>query len=86
VSFWKREYILEPGYDFPALRTGDRELGPLYNATGGGAMRIGLGGAGAPMAWALGFDANATYTRYIDDLYLTYRVSFVSSVSLEGEL
>ena len=85
VSFWQRSYLLEPGFNFPALRTGDRELGPLYNVTGGGRFRIGLGPTYDTMQWAFGFDANATYTDYIDDLYVTSRVSFVSGVSLEGE-
>jgi hypothetical protein len=86
VSFWQRAYVLQPGYDFPALRTGDRELGPLFGGTAGGTLRIGLGDGADPMKWALGVDANATYTRYLDDLYVTSRTSFIGGVSLEGEL
>ncbi len=84
VDFWQRAYLILPGLNFPSLRTGDRELGPLWNYTGGAAARVGLGPAYEPMQWALGFDFNATYTRYIDDLYVTWRVSTIGSISLEG--
>jgi hypothetical protein len=86
VSFWQRVYVVQPGFDFPALRTGDRELGPLYNATAGGRIRLGLGPVYDAMQWAIGFDANATYTSYLDDLYVTSRVAVVSALSLEGKL
>ena len=36
VDFWQRAYTLRSGLDFPAIRTGDRELGPLVNLTAGG--------------------------------------------------
>jgi hypothetical protein len=86
VSFWQRAYVLNPGFDFPALRTGDRELGPLYNATAGGSARLGFGPAFDPMRWSLGADVNGTYTGYLDDLYVTYRISTVVGLTLEGEL
>ena len=86
VSFWQRAYTMGPGFDFPALRTGDRELGPLWNATFGGSMRLGLGPAHEPMRWAVGMNVNATYTWYLDDLYVTHRLSTVGGLSLEGTL
>ena len=85
MTFWSKGYVLEPGFDFPANRTGDRELGPLMTATLGGSARVGFGPTYEPMQWALGFDFNAGYTWYLDDLYLTYRVATVGGVSLEGE-
>ncbi len=85
VSFWQRGYLLEPGFDYPALRTGDRELGPLVNGTGGWTVRVGLGGDASPTSWTLGFDLNATWTQYLDDIYITHRLSVVGGVSLEAQ-
>jgi hypothetical protein len=86
VDFWKRAYVYGPGLEVPALRTGDRELGPLVNATAGLSLRLGLGRDVDPRAWVLSFDLNATTTRYLDDLYLTERVSTLGAVTLEANL
>jgi hypothetical protein len=86
VDFWQRAYTLEPGFNDPEFRTGDRELGPLVNVTGGWGWRLGLGSSGNPTAWVLGFDASFTSTRFLDDLYLTERVSTLLGVSLEANL
>jgi hypothetical protein len=86
VSFWRRAYILEPGFNYPALRTGDRELGPLVNATAGATLRIGIGSGLDPTTWTLAFDVNATWTQFLDDLYVTYRLAGVGGLSLEGRL
>jgi hypothetical protein len=86
VSFWQRAYTLGPGFDYPAYRTGDRELGPLTNLTGGGTLRVGVGPRNDPAAWTLGLNVDTTYSRYLDDLYLTYRVSVLSALSIEGKL
>ncbi len=86
VDFWQLAYVLRPGLDFPAFRTGDRELGPLVNLTAGGTLRVGVGSAHAPNAWTLGLDLEATYSRYFDDLYLTDRLSSLGAVSIAGEL
>ena len=86
VDFWQRAYVMKPGFDFPALRTGDRELGPLVGVTSGGSLRIGMGPAANRRASVLGFDLNLTSTRYLDDLYLMQRISALGVVSLEVEL
>ena len=78
--------VLGPGFEFPALRTGDRELGPLVNVTGGWTLRVGLGKDANPTTWVLGFDLNATSTQYLDDLYVTQRISALGGVSLEADL
>jgi hypothetical protein len=85
VSFWQRAYTLQ-GVDFPALRTGDRELGPLFNLTGGGRLRVRLGPAGNLDAWAIGFDLGVTSTHYLDDLYIRQRLATLGVSSLELEL
>jgi hypothetical protein len=84
VDFWERAYTLEPGFNDPEYRTGDRELGPLVNVTGGWSMKIGLGSRPNPTSWILGFDANFTSTRFLDDLYVTQRASALVGVSLEA--
>ena len=86
VNFWQLAYVLRPSFDFPAYRTGDRELGPLLNLTFGGTLRVGVGPDADPMQWTLGLDLGATYSRYFDDLYVTERLSTLGAVSLTGEL
>lgn len=86
VDFWQRAYRFGPGFEYPALRTGDRELGPLVNVTGGWTMRIGVSARPHPDSWVLGFDLNATTTQYLDDLYVTQRISAVGGVTLETQL
>jgi Protein of unknown function (DUF3570) len=86
VDFWQRAYVFGPGFQYPALRTGDRELGPLVNVTGGWTLRVGLGAEANPTSWVLGFDLNATATQYLDDLYLTRRISALGGVTLETDL
>jgi Protein of unknown function (DUF3570) len=86
VHFWQRAYVLGPGFNFPAYRTGDRELGPLLNFTGGGRVRVGIARGPDPMKWAVRFDLQATYSRYLDDLYLTDRSAVLGALSFEGEL
>ena len=85
VVFWQRAYVMQPNFDFPALRTGDRELGPLLSVTGGASFHVAIGAAPRPRAWVLGFELNATETRYLDDLYIKSRLSAVSVLSLEAE-
>ena len=85
VDFWQRTYVMRPGFDFPALRTGDRELGPLVNLTGGGSLRVGLGGSAHPKSWVLGFDVNVTTSQFLDDLYITQRSSAMAAASLEAQ-
>lgn len=86
VDFWQRAYVMGPGFTYPALRTGDRELGPLLTATGGGSLQVALGSKAAPRAWVIGIDLNGMWTQYFDDLYITQRWSFVGGVSLEAAL
>jgi hypothetical protein len=86
VNFWQRAYTLGPGFTYPTYRTGDRELGPLFNVTGGWTFRLGIGSDRNPTSWVLGFDANLTATKYLDDLYVTSRISAVGGVSLETQL
>src|ERR1019366_1523927 len=86
VDFWQRAYTFGPGFEVPALRTGDREVGPLVNVTGGWTGRFGIGSDATPTSWVLGFDLNVTSTQYLDDLYVTARTSVLGGVTLETDL
>jgi hypothetical protein len=86
VRFWQRAYVLRGGFDYPALRTGDRELGPLLGFTLGFTVRLGLGPSDDPTAWLLGLDLNATDTRYLDALYIRERLSSLAVLSIEVRL
>jgi uncharacterized protein DUF3570 len=86
VVFWQRAYELRSGFDYPAYRTGDRELGPLMTISGGGSVQVGIGPALTPTKWTVGFDVEAAYTRFLDDLYLTDRSSVVGALTIAGEL
>jgi hypothetical protein len=83
VSFWKVGYV---GTDetVPAYRTGDRQLGPLMNVTLGGRLQCALGPRSDVEAWTVGATFDATYTRFLDDLYITRRISALSALVVEG--
>jgi hypothetical protein len=83
VSFWKVAYVGSAD-SVPSFRTGDRELGPLLNLTAGGTTQWKVGSAAAPEAWIVTVTFDATYTRFIDDLYITRRVSALAALSLEA--
>ena len=83
VDFWKRAYSARSAGDLPALRTGDRELGPLSNFSGGGGVRIGLGPSGAKDIIALQVTADGTWTTFTDAIYVKNRFSALGTTSLE---
>ncbi len=86
VDFWQRAYTMRTGLDFPALRTGDRELGPLVNITGGATARVLVGPRDDPRRFVLGLDANLTSTSYLDDIYISQRTSEVIALIVEMAL
>ena len=83
ADFWKRAYSSTGVHDLPALRTGDRELGPLFTFGGGGGMRIALGGVGAldDLVWTTTLDG--FYTAFSDAIYVTTRYSALLSTGME---
>ena len=89
VNFWQRAYVSNStngSWDLPEFRTGDRELGPLLTATGGGGLRWFLGSNADPQALSLTVQADVMYTSFLDDLYLTNRSGGIASLTFEGEL
>jgi hypothetical protein len=91
VSFWERAYVSGPGgnngdaWNLPLYRTGDRELGPLWTLEGGGGLKWYLGSDAEPRTWQLGFTADAMYSSYLDDLYVTNRAGYLGALTLEVE-
>jgi hypothetical protein len=49
-------------------------------------MRIRIGADDDAEASILGFDLNVTSTQYLDDLYVTSRLSMLAGISFEGAL
>jgi|HubBroStandDraft_1064217.scaffolds.fasta_scaffold05509_6 hypothetical protein len=83
VTFWKVGYAATADA-VPAFRTGDRELGPLINLTGGARATWNIGPAAAPDNWSLVASFDATYARFLDDLYITERLSALGSLTIEA--
>jgi len=88
VNFWQRAYVSESatGFVLPEFRTGNRELGPLLTETGGAGIKAFLGKAGNPRSLSIALHCDASYTTYLDDLYITSRSSVLGALILEGEL
>lgn len=88
VTFWKRAYVAELGpggfINVPALRTGDRELGPLLTTTFGGGMRWNFGPAIRPRAWSFVLLAEGAETNFRDALFIKNRLSGFSALELEA--
>ena len=85
VDFWQRAYVMTNDTDFPRYRTGDRELGALWNFTGGGSGRFVVGALDVPTVWALTATADATYTTFADAIYVKTRVAGFLAVGVEVE-
>lgn len=89
ADFWQRASELVPGPGgqlvAPALRTGDRELGPLYTLTAGFVAECDLSAAGA-RAWVLRLEGQGISTEYLDALYLTQRAALFTALSLDVTL
>lgn len=84
VSFWERAYVAERLSDLPALRTGDRELGPLLNVGLGGGVRFALGPRGDVDAFAISVSGLGTYSHFFDALYITERYSALVALGIEA--
>ena len=79
VSFWRRAYVVDPETAvLPALRTGDRELGPLWTSTLGLDVRYEIGPP------ALKLRVAGIRTEYLDTLYIAERLGLFTSLAVEG--
>ncbi|MFO0662934.1 MAG: DUF3570 domain-containing protein [Polyangiaceae bacterium] len=84
VNFWQRAYVAGSAADLPAFRTGDRELGALLTAGGGGGVRWGIGPRGDVYRYALQLTADGYCTQFFDALYVKYRMSGLTALSMEA--
>jgi hypothetical protein len=88
VAFWQRAYVANYSsggqWDLPALRTGDRELGPLRGLTGGAGIQVRVGPEASPASFTLGLAGQAVWTSYLDDLYISNRVSGLGYLTVEA--
>ncbi len=83
ADFWQRAYAARGAGDLPAIRTGDRELGPLSNFGLGAGIRFALGKAGAKDDVVLSFTGDGTWTSFTDALYVKDRFSGIGTSTLE---
>jgi hypothetical protein len=88
ASFWQRGYELVADTSgtlrIPELRTGDRELSPLYTATVGFGVRFRfIDDLRKP--WFLVLEGDYGYTKYSDALYISERKSIFSTLAVEAE-
>lgn len=84
VDFWKRAYVAEStaaGWNIPALRTSDRELGPLFGLTLGGGVRYALA-----RVLSAQLQVEGLYNTYLDHIYVWNRFGLFSAVTLELEV
>jgi hypothetical protein len=85
ADFWRLAYtsnIQAGGGTVPALRTGDRELGPLWSLTVGPGVRFAFG---KHDAWGLSLAGDLVYTRYLDHLFITQRLGYFGALTLDAE-
>jgi hypothetical protein len=86
VSFWQLAYVSDINDQgvgqIPALRTGDRELGPLYSITGGLGGRLAFG---SHTKWGLTITGDVVYTRFLDHLFILQRFGYFGATALEAE-
>ncbi len=86
VDFWQRAYASNGVHDIPALRTSDRELGPLQTLGLGAGMRLALGKRGVSSTiddWALTTSLDGAYTSFADTIYVKERLSGLFVTGLE---
>ena len=90
VDFWKRAYTIAIGADgshaIPALRTGDRELGPIASLGLGAGLRWDFGEAMRPTAWSATLQWEETRTHFFDALYVRDRNATLITLTVEVEL
>ncbi|MCA9621722.1 MAG: DUF3570 domain-containing protein [Myxococcales bacterium] len=83
ADFYELAYVAErtpEGFVIPALRTGDRELGPLINATLGAGVHWDIG-EGEVVTLALTGDA--IYTRFLNHLFVRQRWGAFGAFTME---
>lgn len=83
TDFWAIAYaatVTPAGITVPALRTGDRELGPLIGISAGAGSRFSFG---AENNFAVTVAGDFLYTRFLDHLFILQRLGFFGAVGAE---
>lgn len=88
ADFWKLAYVSNYSEatgtgTVPALRTGDRELGPLWSLTLGGGSRLAFG---EDRNWGLTVVADVVYTSFLEHLFILQRFGYFGALQVEVEL
>ncbi len=87
ASFWRLAYTADTSitgaHQVPALRTGDRELGPLLGLTGGFGARLSFG---ETKNWGLGVSGDVVYTRFLNTLFILQRFGYFGALTLEVDV
>lgn len=85
VDFWQRAYTSVTDASgkttAPAIRTGDKELGPLFGITAGAGARYQLS-----EQLAVSLQADVLYNQYLDTLYIFNRVGVLTTANLDLEI
>lgn len=83
VAFWQRATVAETNNAgellVPAIRTGDRELGPLFTGTLGGGISVKLGSR-----FTTNLRVDGVFTSYLDALLLSRRAAIFSALSFDA--
>jgi hypothetical protein len=83
ADFWRRAYEVSRSGDgaleMPEIRTGDRELGPLWTLTGGGGVSVKLGSR-----FKMDLQVDGIFTRYLDALYISRRRGLFTALSAQA--
>lgn len=87
ASFWERGYVA--GFDggrlmVPSLRTGDRELGPLWSLTVGAQLRVPWGASFGSSQGAVVLRVAGIHTEFEDTLFILRRDGVFTAIGFEG--
>jgi hypothetical protein len=85
ADFYELAYVAErtaDGVKLPALRTGDRELGPLIGLTGGLGARVEFG---ERRAYGLMINGDVAYTRFLNHLFVKQRLGYFGALTFDAE-
>jgi hypothetical protein len=87
ADFYKLAYIVQTDpatglRTLPAIRTGDRELGPLVSLGFGGGAHLDLG---ARRQWGISIAGDAIYSRFLNHLFVKERWGGFGALTLEAE-
>jgi tetratricopeptide (TPR) repeat protein len=86
ADFWQLAYVAErtgTGLQVPALRSGDRELGPLFAVTGGAGARFAFGES---KNWGFTLNGDVIYTQFLNTLYILQRFGYFGAIGLEVDV